>query len=418
MDMSVYLARLIKGALAAALCGIALTAARAAQESSYTLEELISLGLERNPRIAAGEMEAAARESAYHASRRLYNPEFEFRLGRAESHDGLVGRGTFGLAVTQPIESPFKRRHRIDVEKNVWEESLQSQAFRVLEVVFDIRVRFYSLLLLQEKEGLLEKITESVKAMEILVRKRAELGEVKELDAIKLQVEVLKAEKEAAALRAELETARENLNILLDNGLAPGFKVTGRLEFDPVPLNEDVLLGRALAGHPLIQAKISRLEQRRSGVLFVKGRRFPDLALTGFNDSELDGLNRGVAVTLAVPLWNFRSKELEEAVSLSRMSERELGAARLELANEIRASVRRVRLAERTLSIFDTALLRQVGESLDIAEVSYREGEISLLDFLDSQRTYYSVLGDYHQALFDWNASMAALEKAVGETIR
>jgi cobalt-zinc-cadmium efflux system outer membrane protein len=215
-----------------------------------------------------------------------------------------------------------------------------------------------------------------------------------------------------------METARENLNILLDNGLAPDFKVTGALEFRPVPLNEGVLLDRALAGHPLIQARIKRLEQQRSNILLVKGQRFPDLALTGFNDSELDGVNRGVAVTLAVPLWNWRSKELAEAVSLSQMSERELGAARLELANEIRAAARRVRLAERTLSIFTTALLRQVGESLDIAEVSYREGEISLLDFLDSQRTYNSIQGDYHQALFDWNAAMAALEKAVGETIR
>jgi outer membrane protein TolC len=100
------------------------------------------------------------------------------------------------------------------------------------------------------------------------------------------------------------------------------------------------------------------------------------------------------------------------------MIEREMGAERLELANEVRASVRRVRLAEETLSIFTTALLQQLGDSLHIAEVSYREGEISLLDFLDSQRTYNALLGDYHQALFEWNAARAALEKALGEPTR
>ncbi len=409
---------LIRVTSAAVLFTISLTAALSAQVTTYTLEELIAMGLARNPRLAAGTLEVAARESAYQASRRLFNPEFEFRLGRADSHDKLENRRTFGLAITQPIESPFKRHHRIEIEKGVWEESRELHSARILETVFDIKLRFYTLLLLQEKELLLERISDSVRNMELLVRKRSELGEVKQLDAIKLQVETLKAAKEMTVLRAEMAMARDNLNVLLDNGLVPEFKVAGGLEFRPVPLDVDALLDRALAGHPLIQARIKHLEQRQSNILYVKGQRFPDLALSGFNDSELDGVNRGVAITLAIPLWNFKSKEVAEAVNLSRMSERELGAARLELANDVRASMRRVRLAEETLSIFTTALLRQVRESLDIAELSYREGEISLLDFLDSQRTYNSVLGDYQLALFDWNVAMAALEKAVGETIR
>jgi cobalt-zinc-cadmium efflux system outer membrane protein len=395
-----------------------LPAVLSSQDAVYTLEDIVALAIERNPRIAAGALEMAARESAYQASRRLFNPQLEFHLGRAESHDQQIDRKTFSLAITQPIENPVKRHHRIEIEKNAWEESLQSQACRIMEVVFDIKVRFYSFLLLQEKERLLEKIIESVREMEHLVRKRAELGEVKHLDMIKLRVEVLKAENEHAALRAEMEQGRENLNILLGNALAPDFKVSGKLEFQPVSLDTEALIDRALAGHPLVRARVERLEQWRSNVLFIKGQRFPEFALTGFTHSELDGINRGVGIGLVIPLWNFKSNELAEAVSLSRMSEQELSATRLELARDIRACTRRVRLADKTLTVFTTALLRQVEESLKIAEVSYREGEISLLDFLDSQRTYNSVLGDYYQALFNWNVEMAALEKAAGASIR
>jgi len=398
------------------LCGLSPTAA-SSQDKAYTLEEIIALGLERNPRIAAGALETGARKSGYEAAKRLFNPQFEFRFGRAEYHEIPADRRTFSLAFTQPIESPFKRHHRIEKERNAWEESLQAQALRTMEVVFDIKLRFYSLLLLQEREVLLKRIAGSVREMEILVRKRAELGEVKHLDAIKLQVEVLKVENEMSSLQAEMEEGREDLNILLDNALAPAFQASGKLDSRPVPLAVEALIDRALAGHPLIQARVKQVEQRRHYVLFVKGQRFPDFALTGFNDSGLDGVNRGVGITLSIPLWNFKSDELAEAVSLSRISERELGAARLELAKDIRACARRVRLAEKTLSIFTDALLRQVEESLAIAEVSYREGEISLLDFLDTQRTYNSVLGDYHRALFAWNIELAALEKAVGAKI-
>ena len=388
------------------------------QDTGYTLKEIVAMALERNPRIAAGALEVEARESAYRASRRLSNPQLEFHLGRAESHDQLIGRRTFSLAITQPIENPVKRHYRIEIEKNAWEESSESQASRIMEVVFDVKLRFYSLLLLQEKDRLLEKIMESVREMEHLVRKRAELGEVRPLDIIKLRVEVLKAENEQAALRAEMEQVRDNLNILLGNALAPDFNVLGKLEFQPISLDADALVDRALAAHPVVRAGAERLEQWRSHVLFIKGQRFPEFALTGFTHSELDGVNRGVGIGLSIPLWNFKSNELAEAVSRSRMSERELGAVRLELARDIRACVRRVRLAEKSLAVFTSALLRQVEESLQIAEVSYREGEISLLDFLDSQRTYNSVLGDYYEALFNWNVEMAALEKAAGASIR
>ena len=40
------------------------------------------------------------------------------------------------------------------------------------------------------------------------------------------------------------------------------------------------------------------------------------------------------------------------------------------------------------------------------------------LEFLDAQRTYYSILNDYQDALYNWNLDRAALAKAVGEEIR
>ena len=409
-----------RSAVLAAACVLVLSLAPAlsAQKVSYTLDELVAIGLARNPRIAAGALDVSAAEAAYQASKRLFNPDLEFRLGRAEFHDRDEGRGTYGFSLSQPIESPFKRRHRVGLERNVWEEKASAHAYLTMEVVGEIKVRAYALLLLQEKERLLDRIAESVREMELIVRKRADLGEVRPLDAIKLRVEVLKAEKETAALRSEMATAREDLNVLLDNGLAPDFTVSGTLAYSPVRLDEEALVERAMTGHPLVRAALERFEQSRSQVRLVKSDRFPGLALTGFAESGLDGINRGVGVSLALPLWNFRSKEVAEASLLSRMSEKELGGLRLDLAKEIRAAARRIRLAEETLSVFDAALLREVEESLRIAEVSYREGEISLLDFLDSQRTYNSVLGDYYRALYDWNAEMAALEKAAGETIR
>ncbi len=399
-----------------AACGIA--GIHPQQKTQYTLDELVELGLQHNPMMAASSLEVAAQEAAYQASKRLFNPELALWFGRADSYDKLVERNTHGFTVTQPLENPFKRSRRIQMRKFAWEEVAAYRDLRALEVTYDIKNQYYSLLLLQKKLELLTQIEQSIQETHRLIQKRAELGEVKELEAIKLYVETLQAKKGLTELRTELDLARESLNNLLANTLPPDFQVSGELAFQPLAAEEENLLTRALAGHPLIVAKQLQLEQTRSNISYVKWQRLPDLSLTGFSNSELDGINRGLGVALDIPLWNFKGKELAEAENLSYQSEQELNALRLDLAKEVNARLRRIRLAEETLAIFSTGLLSQAEQSLKLAEISYREGEISLLEFLDSQRTYISILEDYVNALYSWNAEKAALEKAVGEDIR
>ena len=43
---------------------------------------------------------------------------------------------------------------------------------------------------------------------------------------------------------------------------------------------------------------------------------------------------------------------------------------------------------------------------------------LSLSQYLDSQRTYTSIIKDYQESLYAWNITQAALEKAIGEGIK
>jgi cobalt-zinc-cadmium efflux system outer membrane protein len=100
------------------------------------------------------------------------------------------------------------------------------------------------------------------------------------------------------------------------------------------------------------------------------------------------------------------------------MEKEELRALRMEVVTAVKSRINQLRLSEHSLRIFHQGLLKQAEESLKIAEVSYTQGEISLIDYLDSQRTYHSILNDYQDSLYQWNADKAALEKAIGEKIQ
>ena len=164
--------------------------------------------------------------------------------------------------------------------------------------------------------------------------------------------------------------------------------------------------------------KEKRNEQAQENIRFVKWQLLPDFKLIGFSKKELDERNMGLGITLDIPLWNWRSKEVAEAESLLLKQYQELRSIKMELSTETKTKINQLRLAARTLKLFTTGLLKQAEESLKIAEVSYTHGEISLIDFLDSQRTYFSIMTDYQDSLYAWNADRAALEKAIGEELQ
>jgi len=392
--------------------------ASAYEQKDFSLDDIIRIGLENNPWLAAQMSETKAKEEAFQASKRLFNPELEFQAGKGETHDSLETLNTRGVAVSQSLENPFKRHFRIQMSENGWRASESQFDFIKLELTYEIKAVFFKILLFESLRELSEKNLESISAIQKLIERRAQLGEVKQLEAIKLQVETLKARNGLNRIRTELSLAKEKLNALLNNSLPHDFSVTGRLAFSPLSEKDQSLLSQTLLEYPLLKKKEYEIQMAKNNLSRIKWQRLPDFKLSGYSHRELDGTNTGIGLSLDIPIWNTQSREIAEAENLLQKIESERQALLLDMSTEVNSKLSQLRLSEQALGLFHTGLLKQAEESLKISEVSYREGEISLIDFLDSQRTHYSIMTDYQYSLYDWNVDKAALEKAIGEDIQ
>ncbi len=404
--------------LSLVLLGILSISSLSNEKKEFDLPEIINLGLKNNPLISAKLREVEAKKAAYQASKRLFNPELEFQKGKGKFFDTSVERNTDGISLSQPLENPLKRHYRIQMQEKDWQAAEYLFEFSKLEVIFEIKNLFYKIHLLKNKEDFAQKNLDSIKEIHTLIEKRAKLGEVKELEAIKLYVETLKAQNELNKIQTELRLARENLNKFLGYSLPQDFSVSGELDYRPLAIVEKTLLNKTLLSHPLVKTKEKDLEYAQSNLSYVKWQRFPDFTLSGFVHNELDGKNKGIGISFDIPLWNFKSKEIAEAESLRLKQNEEFRALKMEITTEVKIKLNQLLLSEESIRIFHAGLLKQAEESLKISEVSYKQGEISLIDYLDSQRTYYSILKDYQESLYAWNADKAALEKATGGDIK
>ena len=392
--------------------------AHTAEKKEFSLPEIIDLSLENNPLLSAKKSEVEARRYSYEAAKRFANPELAFNFGRAKAYDQDLERNTGGILVSQYMENPFKRHHRIQVYQKDWEAAEFSQDTLALEVIFMVKKLYFDILRLKSTLELTQKNLDSIQKIHQLIERRARLGAIRELEAIKLFVESLQAQRERNQIQTNLLLAKEKLNQYLGNILPPDFSIIGTLVYTQTEIEEETALKKALSIHPMLKEKETRVIQANSQWSYAKWLRFPDFKLSGFSQKELDGRNTGIEFSLDIPLWSFKSKEIREAENLTRMEEEELRALQLEIATEVKSMINQLKLSDQSLQIFHQGLLQQAEESLKIAEVSYTQGEISLIDYLDSQRTYFSILNDYQDSLYRWNADKAALEKAIGEEIR
>ena len=71
----------------------------------------------------------------------------------------------------------------------------------------------------------------------------------------------------------------------------------------------------------------------------------------------------------------------------------------------------------RRLEALQGEYLGKSRQSRDIAESAYRLGGASLIEFLDSERTFRETSRLYNRALYDFQISRAQLELAIGEEL-
>lgn len=388
------------------------------EENTFTIQELIEIGMKSNPEIMAKKMKTESLYEAYLASKRLANPEIEYTTGDAESYDGNIQRVTRNLSLQQSLENPFKRHYRLQINKKTWDAAKLNTQYLKLDITTEIKKIFYEILFFKENLELSIKKKDSIQKIHQLVQKQAELGEVKHLEALKLSVEMLKAQNDLNEVQTELKLSKARLNTLLGNSLPQDFKVRGELRYVPLTFSTETILEEKLSHHPLIKEKQALVEQARNNINYVRWQRFPDFNLAAFSQKMLHGTNQGIGISLDIPLWDFKSKEVLEAENLARSQSQELQALHMELFNQVQSKLSRLDLSEQTIRLFEEALLKQAQESMRISEVSYHHGEISLIEFLDTQRTYFSLLKDYQESLLRWNLDKAALEKVMGGELK
>src|SRR5690242_3096202 len=353
-----------------------------------SLEEAVNLAATGNPTIRAKEFERQAVTANEITAGLRPNPTATFL---AEQFAGATDASQvqYTINVGQPIELGGKRQRRLDSARAATRVTGHELDDVRRQITFLVKKSFADALAGRESLSLAEQNLQSLDELERIQRFRAERGDISELELLRIQVQRFAFERDAADARQALKAAKIALRAIVgQEQIAENFEVVGDLAFKDVALTQADLYRRALANRPDLRAAEAAREKAGADVRLAKANAWWDV--TPQIEYQRLGPDNTIGFGFSVPIRIFDRNQGE--IARTRAEAKRVDAAREAVALQALAEVDTALAAlsterEKLVGLRDT-YLPKAKQARDTVEFAYRRGGVSLLDYLDAQRTY------------------------------
>jgi outer membrane protein TolC len=415
-----------------------------------TLDEAVTLALRNNRNVATAALSVERAEQRVGAARARRLPSLEVQAQAGTTLNPIrvsFPEGAFGsFPATGPIPSqdtvveaprsitgllnaslaqPITQLHKIGLNTKLSQLSRDVEQQKLREqraaLVADVRTLYYQLLQTGSVLRAKEEQVEVYRELDRVVGEQVILEVALRSDGLQVKSRLASEEYELAALRGDLATAKEKMNLLLGRDLGQEFDVVAVPETTLEEADLRSALATAMEQRPdLAQARLA-VEQADTDRRIKKAELIPDvsLALSYYSFINVDLLPRNIAqVGLQVKWepfdWGRRGKEHAEKtlqVEQARTSAREAAdRARLEVSQRFR------KLQEARLLIVAERLGRDAAqEKLRVLMARHRQESSLLKDVLEAQASMSGAHAEYDRALLTFWTAKADFQKAIGQ---
>jgi cobalt-zinc-cadmium efflux system outer membrane protein len=387
-----------------------------------TLDEAIRLALQRNHALLAArstilqnqaqEITANLRPNPVLSWDTQFLPIFQPNNFTA---DYFENQAQFDIGVGYLFERGKKRQHRLQAAKDQTAVTRAQVTDNQRQLTFNVSQQFVNVLLAQSTLDLAQQDYDSFKKTVDISESRFKVGDMSEGDLLKIKLQLLQFQSDVLAARLSKVQALASLRQFLGFESVPdNYDVEGSLDYQPVHAGLDDLKALALRTRPDLEAAHLGVTAAHSQESLAEANGKRDLNVT-FDYSHVAGVNSGTFFfNIELPIFDRNQGEIARTrYAITQFQELQSEASQQVLTDVVDA-FEALHSSDQIIQLYRGGYVDQAQKSRDITEYAYRKGAASLLDFLDSERTYRANQLAYRQALASYMTALEQLRQAVG----
>ncbi len=390
------------------------------KENALSLEQCVALALRENPLFLSSLEQYKASLARIHQAKALPQPSLDFDSDLQPNIFNFKDSGESYFGISQTVEFPGKRQVRGKIASRESDEILSEIDLLKLDITFQVKQAFYGLLLAQEKIKYAQQDLElSQDFLEKAELKHA-AGDVAKAEVLRARVEASKAANALRVAQNEKRLAAAMLNFLLGRKKYEPIEIRGEIKRPFVTLDIEELRQRAFSFRPEIKRINFALERealkKKQGYLSY----LPNFDI-GISQHRLVGKQKTWDFTVSLPIpiffWQPKKGEIAEAEANIESFKREADHLKNAISLEVEEAFTNASTASNQIKLFEEEILTQAEEVYNMFLFSFQEGEIGGIELIEARRTLLEARKAYADALYNYNLTIAALEKSVGQTL-
>ena len=409
-------------AVSYALAGllVVLTYAPAQAEKLWTLEDSIQRVLEIAPEVASARAVVEASQGALDQAGAWPNPNVQFRGDDRIGKDSGTGGNNFTqFAFNQPIPLTGRLGYQKEIASAQLGQAEADRAYQQLQLESETARRFHMLQLAARQLELAEQRIQLADEMQLAGRRRAQAGELSELESLRLDLirESAKLIRDRAEGRFNEAVSQFRAFLSLPARTIP--TPSPLVPFGPVPTLES--LRADLVNHPALQSAKYQLEASRAQVKLAKTQRLPDPVLSYFR--EQDFLNgriqpvNGVGLSITLPLWDRKRGRLGEMKAQVARSRSGMDILQRDLSATLEQTYVHLNHLTEQGEYYRVSVYSPAERVFSLTRKAYAAGEVEILALIDANQIYFDTYDRYLQLLQEAWLAAADLRLAAGHRL-
>ncbi len=382
----------------------------AADTQTYSVEQLIDLGMANNQTVLAAESGVVAAQAGIQTARAFPNPELEVMTGKVRARQPGVAEGSsLMMGVIQRLDLPNVRNAREGVAQSSVAYAAGEKTVITSEVRARIKLAYFNVLRRQEEFKAAQENNDLVQQIFNRVKVRVETGEAPRYELIKAETELLNVQRGLQAAKLRVTQAKTALSREVGGALPNEFNVADYSVQRLVLASTD--LKSAVANNPYLRLSQADLARAQKQLVLERNLRTPDVSIRADWDREPDINAARIGVQVTLPLWNQRQGPINVAAAQLAQARNRYDALDYNVKHTIITALNEYEIATTQVSALEEGVMRQAEAALKVAEAAYRYGERGILDYLDAQRVYRTTRNDLIAARYEQGAALVELER-------